>query len=140
MGFDELLARADQTVEGPELNRALFEAKQEIGAGAAGYEIVVDDRSFEDFLRVDLPRLTEHLLAKRLPMLGAPTLLVTIWRNGLAHIIRSDRLFEVLRNVLDLSKEHLRSRIRAARVEIGLEADPWGQAPEERLLLPGPEH
>lgn len=138
MSFDRLLARADQTVEGPDLNRVLYETKQEVGPAATGYEVVVDDRSFEEFLRVNLPLLTEHLLAKRMPMLGGPTLLVTIWRNDRAHIFGGDHFFEALLEVLDLTEEALRAKIRQARAALGLEPDPWGGTSPPQLLLPGP--
>lgn len=120
MNLDELLAKAGAIVAGPELNARLSEIRDGID-GAIGYEMVLDDRTFEQLLHVELPKLTEHLVAKRVSMLGAPWVIITCWKNGNAHIFAGDVFFDAIAAGLEISTEELRARIVQWRREAGLD-------------------
>jgi hypothetical protein len=82
--------------------------------------MVLDQRTFDDLLHVELPKLTEHLVAKRVSMLGAPWVLITCWKNDHAHIFSCDAFFDAIAAELEISTDELRARIVEWRREAGL--------------------
>ena len=142
MTLEELLGQAGIIVPGVEINATLHGIREQI-VGSVGYEMVLDDRTFDDLLHVELPKLTEHLFAKRVPMLGAPFVILTCWRDARAHIFSGDAFFDALASGLAISHDELRTRISEWRGEAGLPPDPWLRpnelAPIKGLLEP-PKH
>ena len=142
MSFERLLKCADQIVAGLELNRVLFETREEMAVPTVGYEVVLDGMEFEDFFHVVLPKMTEHYLAKRLPMLGAPNVVLTLWRDDKAHLFSSESLVRVVCAELEIDETELKRRIVAWRTDAGFEPDPWAQPNRNALseaLLPAPK-
>jgi hypothetical protein len=133
--LEELLVQAGLIVPGAEINATLHGIREQM-VGCVGYEMVLDDRTLEDLLHVELPKLTEHLFAKRVPMLGAPFVILTCWRGEQAHIFSGDAFFDALASGLAISHDELRSRISAWRGEAGLPPDPW-MRPNERAPVKG---
>jgi hypothetical protein len=141
--LNDLLGHAGKIVAGIELNSTLDEVRNAFQGSAICYEMVLDKRTFDDLLHVELPKLTEHLFAKRVPMLGAPHVVLTLWHHDKAHIFAADAFFDQLALGLAISQQELRARISRWRGEAGLPPDPWMRphepAPMRALLAPPPE-
>ena len=142
MNLEELLAQAGKTVPGVEINAVLFAMREQFSGQAFSYEMVLDGRTLDDLLHKELPKLTEHLFAKRVPMLGAPNVIITCWRDERAHLFAADAFFDAIALGLGVTHQELRTRISEWRGEAGLPPDPW-MRPNERApvrgLLAAPE-
>jgi hypothetical protein len=138
--LEELLARAGRIVPGHEINAVLYDMREHFGGHAFGYEMVLDGRTFDDLLHVELPKLTEHLFAKRVPMLGAPNVILTLWHGAQAHLFAADAFFDELAKGLSVDAGELRGRISRWRSDAGFSPDPWLRphepAPPRALLGP----
>jgi hypothetical protein len=138
--LDELLERAGKTVAGRDINETLHEIWEALDGAAVGYEMILDGRTFDDLLQRELPKLTEHFLAKRVPMLGAPFVILTLWHRDRAPIFSGDAFFDALALGLGITHDELRSRISRWRGDAGLPPDPWARpnepAPIKGLLGP----
>ncbi len=139
MTLDDLLGGAGKIVPGIEINAVLYGIREQLDS-SIGYEMVLDGRTLEDLLYLELPKLTEHLFAKRLPMLGAPQLILTLWRDGRAHIFAGDAFFDALARGLALTHDALRDAIAGWRSDAGFLPDPWmgvaGRTSEDRGSAP----
>jgi hypothetical protein len=122
--IDDLLARADQTIPGLDFNRAMYETRAAMDR-AVGYEVVVGERGLDELLAKELPKMTEHFSAKRLPMLGGPTAILTFWRSDIAYVFTADHFFAALMALLGIDAGALRARIVEGRAQAGFERDPW---------------
>jgi hypothetical protein len=134
--LEELLGQAGRIVPGAEINAVLYEIRESFSGDAFGYEMVLDGRTIDDLLQVELPKLTEHLFAKRVPMLGAPNVIVTCWRDQKAHVFAGDTFFDAIAIALGLTHEELRSRLSEWRGAAGFPPDPW-RRPNERAPVRG---
>jgi hypothetical protein len=101
--FQRLLARARSSVEGLEANRALWDARAELEtqySNVVCYEIVAAENvAWSDFIAAMIPRVTEHLSAKGLPMLGGPNAIIAVWRGEKLFLFDSDEFFGALREI-----------------------------------------
>lgn len=89
------------------------------------YEIVLGaSATWDGFLREQIPRLTEHLASKGLPILGGPSVVVSIWRGDQMFMFTSPRLFEIISDIESMSRDELLRRIEDWRVGIGLPSVP----------------
>ena len=142
MTLEELLGQAGKIVPGVEINAVLYEMREQFSGHAFGYEMILDGRTIDDLLHVELPKLTEHLFAKRAPMLGAPNVIITCWRGDKAHLFAGDAFFDAVAISLSITHEELRARISKWRSEAGFLPDPWmrpNERPPVRGLLAPPE-
>jgi hypothetical protein len=85
-GFEALLARASDEVEGPEANQALWDrrlASHEMFGRATCYEMVIPEsvKSWDEFRRNQLTKLVHHLQSKQEAFPGGPHLLIGVWRG-----------------------------------------------------------
>lgn len=137
--LDALLSRATASFEGPEANQFLWDARAELEAeygSAVLYELVLDEATtLGSMLDAQLPRLTEHLRAKGLPMLGGPSLLVSLWRGSQAFVFRGGALFAAVAELEAITADALRTRLGAERVKLGIDEPP---APKVTGLMLGP--
>jgi hypothetical protein len=124
--FDKLLARASSEIPGLEANRALWEAREELEAqytNVVCYEMVIGENdAWSEFLARTIPRVTEHFSAKGLPMLGAPSALLSVWRGDKLYLFRSKDFFDVIRELEELDERSLWKQISEWREAIGLSA------------------
>jgi hypothetical protein len=122
--FEELLAKAQAQIPGNDANRALWEVREAIEAefaSAVCYEMVLGPSSvWQEFLDVQLPRLTEHLLAKGLPLLGGPNVVLSVWRGSTMFMFGCSEFFDAIAELEHISRDELRARINAAREALGL--------------------
>lgn len=122
--FEALLERASDRVEGTGANQALWNIRAQLQAEYANvvcYEMVVDERStWDGFLHLQIPRLTEHLSAKGLPMLGGPSVLLSVWSGPSLFLFDCESFFRAIREIEQVSPAELDRRIAAWRAELGL--------------------
>src|SRR5262245_19288586 len=101
--FERLLARASSEIDGHDANRALWDARAELETrftNVVCYEMVVGENdAWSEFLARTIPRVTEHLTAKGLPMLGAPSALLSIWRGRKMFMFESRNFFDAVREI-----------------------------------------
>ncbi|MCK6549215.1 hypothetical protein L6R52_25455 [Myxococcota bacterium] len=137
--LDALLTRATSSFAGAEANQFLWEVRAELEEAhgrAVLYELVLDDAAtLATMLETQLPRLTEHLRAKGLPMLGGPSLLVSLWRGPRAFVFRGDSLFTTVAELAGLTRDELRARLDRERLRLGIDEAP---KPSGLMLGPGP--
>lgn len=122
--FSKLLERASSEIPGHEANRALWDARAELETqfnNVVCYEMVVNENDvWSDFLARTIPRLTEHLSAKGLPMLGGPSALLSVWRGESMFMFSSRQFFDVVRELEQLDEPAFWRQIGAWRSAIGL--------------------
>jgi hypothetical protein len=138
--FDRLLERARSSVHGSEANQTLWTLREELEAryrNVVLYEMVLgQDLSWDTFLKSLVPRLTEHLFAKGVPMLGGPNVIVSVWRGSTMFIFEPDAFFDAIREIEGISADELKIRISAWRLAAGFPNGlPGVTVSPERLLL-----
>jgi hypothetical protein len=134
--FDRLTALAESTVEGVDANRALWDARTELEkkyTNVVMYEMVPEEGiAWGAFLRAQLPKLTEHLFAKGIPMLGGPNVVLSVWRGSKLFIFGAGAFFDAICTVEGISHDELWIRISRWRIEAGLSAGPLALSPPVR--------
>ena len=83
--IERLLEAAYAVIAGPEANAWLWAERERVEADAGAaifYEQVVDEMSWEAFLSEQMPRLEEHLLAKRERPPGSKAVRIFLWREA----------------------------------------------------------
>jgi hypothetical protein len=122
--FERLLARASSEVTGHDANRALWDARAELEtrySNVVCYEMVAAEKdTWSDFLARTIPRLTEHLSAKGLPMLGGPNAILSVWRGDKLFIFDSASFFGAVREIQGLDESGFWKQIAQWRSAIGL--------------------
>lgn len=135
--FDELLGHAFSKVAGGDANQTLWDVRAELErehANVVCYELVLGrEARWEELLDVHLPRLTEHFLAKGLPLLGGASAIVALWRAPAAtadgtpsgdlelHLFRSPQLFSAIARMDGLTEVELGERLDRGRAALGLD-------------------
>jgi hypothetical protein len=141
--FDALFEHASSRVEGLEANQALWDVRRELETDYANvicYEMVLGDQSWNGFLEQQIPRLTEHLISKGLPLLGGPNVVLSVWQGSHMFMFRCAEFFQAIRDIEHLSPEELRGRIGDWRVGVGLPRHPHGKhAPLPRVAGKEPD-
>jgi hypothetical protein len=123
--FDRFLSHARSEVAGADANVTLWNLRKSLEAEHASavlYEIVLTESStWEGFLHQQVPRLTEHLTAKGLPMLGGPNVCISVWRGSSMFVFSCGSFFDAICEIEELDSTSLREHIGDWRVAIGLE-------------------
>jgi hypothetical protein len=124
--FDRLVGMATEHVEGPDANRAMWEARERLQAEfgrAVFYEIVADaegPEAWERFMATQLVKLADHMKAKRVELPGARFMLILIWRNGIVHQFDAPAFWRSVAEIAETDVAALierTERVRRARDE-----------------------
>lgn len=136
--FDRLITRASAVVEGPDANRALWDARQALEDEhtlVVVYEMVLGAQAtWAGFLQQQLPRLTEHLGAKGLTMLGGSNVVLALWRGDVMYTFTCADFFGAIAEIEGMSLDTLRERIKDWRVSAGLSRDSGRSIPALQAL------
>lgn len=136
--FERLLSRASSSFSGHDANRALWEAREALEAEhsqVVSYEMIASEKiAWSDFLMTTIPRLTEHMVAKGLPMLGGPAALLSVWRGEEIFLFDSREFFAAVREIEELDEDQLWVRIGEWRSAAGLSVPPESERAKSRSV------
>jgi hypothetical protein len=136
--FDILLRRAREVIPGLEANRRMFELRSELleqYGSVVMYEVVLPNReaaAWSTFVARELPKLSEHLIAKKETVPGRPSVAIFVWTDEEAHHFDGPTFWQA---IADIEGCEIPQLLAASR---GEEAQDSRSTANPPLLLPGP--
>ena len=120
--FDQLLANATDEVDGPDANRMLWETRARLQAEhgrAVCYELVLTgkDWTWNEFVRTEMIKLTDHLEAKQIAPPSSAEVLVLVWRDSTMHVFDGPGFWSAVADVEECSVDALINRVVLLRAE-----------------------